>query len=91
MYTRVRELRKQKNISQMALAIRIGCSQNAISKIEKGESIPRAEWLVELSKYFGVSIDYILGLTDYRYNMETNNRYTNMSALTKEYLENLSN
>ena len=33
MYTRVRELREQKGISQLSLGLRVGCSQNTISKI----------------------------------------------------------
>ena len=56
MKNRVKELREQKQISQVCLATHVGCSQNTISKIELGTTAPKGELLIELSKYFNVSI-----------------------------------
>ena len=64
MKTRVKELREERDLSQTTLGAHSGCSQNTISKIELGECDPKASVLIEMSKYFGVSVDYILGLTD---------------------------
>lgn len=55
METRVRELRQHRKISQTTLSVYVGCSQNTISKIEKGTCDPKASILIEMSKYFGVS------------------------------------
>lgn len=58
------DLRKDKDLSQKRLADLTGISQKAISQIEKGENLPGGGSLISLSKFFGVSVDYLLGLTD---------------------------
>ena len=57
---RISELRKSKNITQMALADMMGISFQAVSNWERGESMPDISKLGELSEIFGVSIDDIL-------------------------------
>lgn len=42
-------------------------SQETISAYENGRHFPSAKSLIRLRELFGVSIDYILGLTDQRY------------------------
>lgn len=88
MHTRVKELREQKKVSQLTLATRVGVSQNTISRIEKEEGEPTAGLLIEMSKYFGVSVDYILCLTSHRYTVEMNARLNSLLKTSKEYLEN---
>ena len=61
---RLKELRLEKNISQMQLSMATGLSQSAIARWELGKSEPTASALVILSKYFGESADYLLGLED---------------------------
>ena len=61
---RLKELRLEKNISQMQLSMATGLSQSAIARWELGKSEPTASALVILSKYFGESTDYLLGLED---------------------------
>ncbi len=63
---RVRELRKERGLKQDELAARINVSQQTISRIEKGENSLPADILVHLSKFFHVSADYILRLSDVR-------------------------
>lgn len=70
MKNRIKELREQKNVSQVCLATHVGCSQNTISKIELGTTSPKGELLLELSKYFNVSIDYLLFNSNYKYIQE---------------------
>lgn len=60
MKNRVKELRVEKDISQLCLAMNVGCAQNTISKIELGTTEPKASLLIAISKYFNVSVDYIL-------------------------------
>lgn len=90
MSTRIKKLREQKNLSQLALGMKVGCSQNTISKIEKGECDPKASILIEMSKVFGVSVDYILGLSDCKNYSEAYIRYTNLPELSREYINKLN-
>ena len=87
MYTRVRELREQKGISQLSLGLRVGCSQNTIRKIEKGEVDPRAGILLEMARYFGVSVDYLLGVSNIKTYMELNTGAGKQSAIGLIYRE----
>ena len=61
---RLKELRIEKNISQMQLSMATGLSQSAIARWELGKSEPTASALIILSKFFGESADYLLGLED---------------------------
>lgn len=62
---RVRELRERLQISQQELADRLGVSAQHIYRIESGRrDNPTADTLMRLSKEFGVSVDYLLGLVD---------------------------
>ena len=60
--TRLRELRIENNLSQMKLAEQIGVTQKAIDFWEKGINEPKASYIIELAKFFGVTTDYLLGI-----------------------------
>lgn len=53
------ELRKIKNVTQDEMAKELNLTPQAISKWENNVSVPDTMMLPELSKYFGVSIDYL--------------------------------
>lgn len=57
---KIYELRKAKRMSQEQLAEKINVSRQSISKWESGESAPELERLIELSRVFDVSTDYLL-------------------------------
>ena len=57
---KIYELRKAKGMSQEKLAELVGVSRQSISKWESGETIPELERLVELSRIFEVTTDYLL-------------------------------
>ena len=61
---RLKELRLEKGISQMELSKITGISQSAIAKWELCKTEPTASALITLSKYFGESVDYLLGIED---------------------------
>ena len=63
----IRSLRKEKHISQTRLSTELEVSQETISAYENGRHFPSAKSLIRLRELVGVSIDYILGLTDQRY------------------------
>lgn len=61
---RISELRKEKKLSQQALASSIGVTQKAIDFWEKGINEPKASYIINLALFFGVSADYLLGIED---------------------------
>jgi transcriptional regulator with XRE-family HTH domain len=58
---KLKELRTKRGLSQERVAEQLYVSRQAISKWENGEALPDMENLVAISKFYGVSIDYILG------------------------------
>ncbi len=61
---RIQTLRKQSNFSQESLAERLFITRQALSKWENGTSIPSIDSLLEISKIFNVSFEYLLCLGD---------------------------
>ncbi len=61
---RLKELRKQRHLSQVCLAIELNMNQNTISRYETGEHEADYQTLIAIADYFDVSIDYLLGRTD---------------------------
>lgn len=53
-------LRKKNNLSQEDLADRLAVSRQAVSRWESGSALPDAVNIVQLSKLFGVTTDYLL-------------------------------
>ncbi|MDK0615694.1 helix-turn-helix transcriptional regulator [Clostridium perfringens] len=57
---KLKELRKEKNISQEQLAKELNISRQAISKWELGKAYPDIDNLILLRKIFGVSLDELI-------------------------------
>ena len=64
MYIRIRELREDNDLNQSQIAKIINVSQSTYSRYESGYLDVPSEVLIALSKYYKVSVDYILGLSD---------------------------
>lgn len=58
----IKELRKEKNLSQTQLAQLLFTSQDTISLWERGKSLPDIVSVIRMTQIFGVTSDYILGL-----------------------------
>ena len=61
---RLKELRLEKEIGQIALAKQLSVSKGIISLWENGLREPTLSNLISLAKFFEVSLDYLAGLTD---------------------------
>lgn len=61
---RISEQRKKHNETQTALAELLGVKNNHISGIECGKRTTSAERIALICEHYGVSADYLLGLTD---------------------------
>ena len=57
---KIRELRKEKNISQEVLAQYLGVSFQAVSKWENGTALPDITLVPQIANFFGVSADELL-------------------------------
>jgi len=66
MLVRLKELRKEREISQQRLADAIGVSQQSINKYENHDIEPDIDTLQKFALFFDASIDYIVGLSDIR-------------------------
>jgi transcriptional regulator with XRE-family HTH domain len=56
----LKEMRKRKKYSQLKVAMDLAISREALSYYETGKRSPDVEMLVKLSRYFNVSIDYLI-------------------------------
>jgi len=61
---RLKALRKSKGITQKVLSIFLEMHERAYQMYEYGTREPNHATTAKLAAYFGVSVDYLLGLTD---------------------------
>ena len=66
MYSRIRALREDNDYTQKKMAEVLHCSQQVYSNYELGQRDIPTDILIKLSKFYNVSTDYILGLTEER-------------------------
>ncbi|MDG5817154.1 helix-turn-helix transcriptional regulator [Chitinispirillales bacterium ANBcel5] len=62
--TRIRELRKERGLSQGELARKLGTSQKVISDYERERTSPPKDKLPNIARFFGLSIDTLLDIED---------------------------
>ncbi len=65
---RLKTLRLQRGITQEELAKIINVTKTTISYYENGKRIPTLQNLIDLSNYFEVTTDYLIGRTETLYN-----------------------
>ncbi len=63
---RIKAIREDLDIKQKDLAEYLHIRQNTYSQYENGQRQIPIEVLIELSRYYNTSVDYLLGLTDER-------------------------
>lgn len=61
---RLYELRKKSCLSQEQLAEQLGVSRQAVSKWESGKAVPESDTLISISRYFNVTLDYLMKEND---------------------------
>ncbi len=64
MKNKLRQLRKEKGYTQIAVQMKTGIEQSLLSKFESEERTPPTETLLRLADFYDVSIDYILCRTE---------------------------
>ena len=63
----IKNLRKEKGLTQFQLAEQLNLDQTAVSKWERGRAVPDVQMLIVLSNFFDVSTDYLLGRSSFYY------------------------
>lgn len=58
---RLKKLRKSVGLSQQELGDILGLSKACISQYEKNARVPSIETLINISNYYEVSVDYLIG------------------------------
>ena len=61
---RLKELRIERGVKQSEIAKMLSMSKMAVSHWENKHSEPDIEQLKILARFFGVSVDYLVGYTD---------------------------
>lgn len=56
----LREIRKKRNLNQQKVALDLNISRESLSYYENGKREPSLALLVEMSRYFNVSINYLI-------------------------------
>ena len=62
--TRMRNLREDRDLTQKAVGLVINKSQQGYSHIEDGRAELKIDDLIKLCRFYGVSADYFIGLSD---------------------------
>ena len=89
---RLKELRKEKGLSQKALANELGVHYRTLQNWENGESQIKPEKAEKLANFFGVSIAHLLGYEDNDFEKANQNRLKELrkeKALTQADLAEL--
>jgi len=63
---RLRQLRKEKGLTQAELAKLLSIGESTVSFYESGKRQPDYETLIRLAEVFNVSVDYLLGRTEHK-------------------------
>lgn len=63
--TRIRELRKEKKLSQEELASAVGTTRQTITSIETGKYIASLPLAFKIAQYFGLTIEEVFDLSEY--------------------------
>ena len=77
---RLKELRKEKKLSQKEIAKEMSISEKTLSRWENGESNIKPDKAQQLANYFGVNVGYLLGYND-NLDMVLKGRGTDMADL----------
>lgn len=60
-FKRVEDMRIDHDLTQQQVADMLGCQREVYRRYEKGTRTMPVEYLIRLSQYYGVSIDYLVG------------------------------
>lgn len=66
---RLKNLRREKRMTQSELAKRLRVSRTCITNWERGQRFPEYPYITGMAEMFRVPIDYFYGTSDHKYNI----------------------
>lgn len=63
---RIKYLRQTKELNQVQLSEKLGVAKQSVSNWENDNIMPSVEMVEKIADFFGVSTDYLLGVTERR-------------------------
>lgn len=75
-----------KNIAKL-----LNCSQRAINQFKQGITVPRVDKLIKIAEFYGVSVDYLLGLNDVKSTDTNIKSICDYTGLSEAAINNLHN
>lgn len=87
--TRLKQLREENQLTQRNIATILNVSDRTVSYYENNQRTPDPNTLIKLAKFFNVSIDYLLGQTDYRQGYQ--NQVNDMEKIINNIILDLKN
>lgn len=85
MHKRIRDLREANNYRQIDIAEKLNMSQQQYQKYESGIVTPSINILVSIADLYNVSVDFLLGRTNYKKVVQAEIMSTKNSKLTEYY------
>ncbi len=64
---RIKELREDRDLRQIDVAEKTGIDQRTLSNYETGKTNPDSYAIIRLAQFYGVSCDYLLGVSDLKF------------------------
>ena len=61
---RIKQLRKNRGLTQLQMQLKTGIDQSELSKMERGERHPTLEQAIQLSQFFETNVEYLCKVTD---------------------------
>ncbi len=90
---RIKKLRVERGLTQEEFGKLFGIVKSTVSLYESGKSTPDDEMKKNIAKYFNVSLDYLMGVSDarnpYNKNIKSNDTDDELTPEEKELLEKI--
>jgi transcriptional regulator with XRE-family HTH domain len=86
---RLKVLRKEKGLSLEEIGNVIGAGKSLIHAYEQGKSEPGMRASYKLARFFNVSLDWLIGESEYRESLLTEDEYRLLDSGDKETIKNL--
>ena len=84
-YHRLKDLKEDRDIKQSDVAKIINMSEKQYARYERGETDVPLQAAIKIAKFYGVSIDYIAGLTNDKRGLTRSELSDEETALIKKY------
>lgn len=88
---RLKEAREAIGMSQKTLAEKVGLTKAAISQYENGHHVPGVEHSYAIAQELGVSFNWLIGYSEYRYKIEAQHITEVYYQLSDEHKKELYN